>query len=80
MKTRFLLASKASALYNEVSELFVIPGFSWLTEFRLTDGSDDMAEKMVAEIERQRTEICKGAEKHIALASDYPRHFVLYCG
>ncbi|PVH69944.1 hypothetical protein DL98DRAFT_661415 [Cadophora sp. DSE1049] len=70
MKTRFLLASKASALYNEVSELFVIPGFSWLTEVRLTDGSDDMAEKMVAEIERQRTEICKGAEKHIALRED----------
>ncbi|KAL7623140.1 hypothetical protein AAE478_006821 [Parahypoxylon ruwenzoriense] len=70
MKTRFLLASKAAGLYNEVSEQFVIPGFNWLAAVRLTDGSDDTVEKMVVEIERERTKICMGAEKLTALAKD----------
>ncbi|KAH8679532.1 hypothetical protein BGZ60DRAFT_561106 [Tricladium varicosporioides] len=64
LKTQFLLASKASELYNEVSNMFVIPGINWLAANRLKDlsTSEDAVEKRVAEIEEWRTKICLGAE------------------
>jgi hypothetical protein len=80
MKTRFLLASKAAELYNEVSERFVIPGVSWLTGLCLENESDDTIEKTVLEIEEWRTKICVEAEKLTAKASGHIAHFVILLG
>jgi hypothetical protein len=76
MKTRFLFVSKASELYNDVSEQFIIPGVNWLSEIRLEAGSEEAIDKRVAEIEQWRTKICIGAENLTAEASYFPHHFV----
>jgi len=76
MKTRFLFVSKASELYNDVSDQFIIPGVDWLSEIRLEEGSEEAIDKRVAEIEKWRMKICIGAENLTAEASYVPRHFV----
>jgi hypothetical protein len=45
-------APKASELYNDVSEQFVIPGVNWLSGFHLEDRPDEAIDKRVAELER----------------------------
>jgi hypothetical protein len=77
MKTRFLFASKASELYNDVSEQFIIPGVNWLSGIHLEEGSEEAIDKRVAEIEQWRMKICIGAENLTAKASYAPRHFLL---
>jgi hypothetical protein len=81
MKTRFLLASKASELYCEVSEMFVIPGVNWLTGLCLENESDDTIEKTVIEIGEWRTKICVEAERLTATASGHLTWFfvILWC-
>jgi hypothetical protein len=69
MKNRFLIASKAAALYNEVSQAFVIPGVRWVAGLCLIDLPDDVIEEKVEEIEIWRAKICNGAEKLISKVS-----------
>ncbi|KAH7303162.1 hypothetical protein B0I35DRAFT_517483 [Stachybotrys elegans] len=66
MKNRFLIASKATALYNEVSQAFVIPGVHWVTGLCPIDLPDDVIEEKVQEIEIWKAKICNGAEKLIS--------------
>ncbi|KAJ0329344.1 hypothetical protein COL922a_012848, partial [Colletotrichum nupharicola] len=60
MKTRFLIASKATSLYNEVSDRFVIPGVRWLRGLRLVGSTDDVFTDKVKKIEERGSRI--GAE------------------
>lgn len=71
IKNRFLVASKASAVYNEVSNLFVMPGVHWLSKFNqnLINPSDDVIEEKRIEIGEWKTRICKGADEFITTAS-----------
>ncbi|KAH7144229.1 hypothetical protein B0J13DRAFT_622795 [Dactylonectria estremocensis] len=65
MKNRFLIASKAAALYNDVSRGFVIPGVRWVAELCI-DSRDDSVEDKVKEIEMWRVKLCNGAKQLIA--------------
>ena len=77
MKTRFLFASQAAELYNDVSEQFIIPGVNWLSGLRLEEGSEETTDKRVAELEQWRKKLCIGAENLTAKASNDPCHFLL---
>lgn len=72
IKNRFLFASKASAVYNEVSNLFVMPGVRWLSELNLNliSPSDDVIEEKLIEIGQWKTKLCEGAEKFITIRSE----------
>lgn len=69
IKNNFFIASKASAVYNEVSAYFVIPGVRWLSEFNLINSPDDDIEEKLMEIKEWNVKICKGADELITIAS-----------
>lgn len=69
MKNRFLVASRASAVYNEVSELFVIPCVRWLSRLHLINSSDDVIEEKLKEIEKWKAKIGKEVDELISIAS-----------
>nr|XP_036574665.1 uncharacterized protein CTRU02_15402 [Colletotrichum truncatum]KAF6781122.1 hypothetical protein CTRU02_15402 [Colletotrichum truncatum] len=58
MKNRFVFAHKATSLYNEVSDLFIMPSVRWATKFQMIDAADDVLKKRVEEIEDWDGRIC----------------------
>ncbi|KAF7554860.1 hypothetical protein G7Z17_g2633 [Cylindrodendrum hubeiense] len=61
MRNRFLIASKYAALYNEVSDLYIIPGIDWVSEICLIDSQDNVIEAKVQEIAEWKERICDNA-------------------
>ncbi|KAK2040032.1 hypothetical protein LZ31DRAFT_604988 [Colletotrichum somersetense] len=70
MKTQFLIAAKATSMYNEVSAKFVIPAVDWEARLHLHDLRDCAADTKVKEIEEWKVKICDGADKLIDKVSD----------
>ncbi|RYP58406.1 hypothetical protein DL769_008970 [Monosporascus sp. CRB-8-3] len=71
MKTRFLLALKASECYKDISEQCVMPGVTWLAQIRLNGASNSEIDGKVKEIEGWRTKLCVGAESLAIQASPF---------
>ncbi|KAM0075191.1 hypothetical protein ACKRZS_012744 [Fusarium odoratissimum] len=62
MKNRFIVVSKATGLFNEVSECFVIPGVRWVTGLCLIEPADEVVADKLKEIELWKAKTCKEAE------------------
>ncbi|KAK1961152.1 hypothetical protein LY78DRAFT_685079 [Colletotrichum sublineola] len=54
LKNRFLIATKATSLYNDVSEKFVTPGVQWEAGLQLLDLTDNALNTKIKEIEEWR--------------------------
>ncbi|RYC81101.1 hypothetical protein BFJ63_vAg16007 [Fusarium oxysporum f. sp. narcissi] len=62
MKNRFIVVSKATGLFNEVSECFVIPGVRWVTGLCLVEPAEEVVADKLKEIELWKAKTCKEAE------------------
>lgn len=69
MRDRFHIAAKATGLYNEISDKFILPGISWLGGLCFIDSSDETYEKSLLEIKDQENHLCRGAEHLITQVS-----------
>ncbi|KNB13714.1 hypothetical protein FOXG_14093 [Fusarium oxysporum f. sp. lycopersici 4287] len=59
MKDRFLIASKAAALYNEISDMCIIPGVAWVGGLCFVHSSNDAYEESILEIQTQERQLCE---------------------
>jgi hypothetical protein len=73
MQRRFLTASKAASLYNEVSREFILPDVSWVTGFYFVNASKEVYRKGELELQAKEAELCGGANEFIAQVG------VLFC-
>ncbi|KAK2924634.1 hypothetical protein FoTM2_014912 [Fusarium oxysporum f. sp. vasinfectum] len=65
MKKRLFIASRATELYNEISDKFILPGVSWVGRLSTLNLSDEAYDKMELEIEAKRSELSEGAKRLI---------------
>jgi hypothetical protein len=65
MKNRFLIVSKATGLYNEVSGRFVIPGVRWVTGLCLVEPAEEVVTDKLKEIKLWEVKTCNEAEELI---------------
>ncbi|RKK85188.1 hypothetical protein BFJ68_g17293 [Fusarium oxysporum] len=70
MKDRFLIASKAAALYNEISDMCIIPGVAWVGGLCFVDSSDDAYEESLLEIQTQERQLCERSRQLITQRVD----------
>ncbi|KAJ4244611.1 hypothetical protein NW762_014467 [Fusarium torreyae] len=65
IQMRFMIACKAATLYNEVSDMFIIPGVAWVGGLCFIDCSEDAYEKSLLEIQARDRQLCEGASQLI---------------
>ncbi|KAI7771506.1 hypothetical protein LZL87_010946 [Fusarium oxysporum] len=65
MKKRLFIASRATELYNEISDKFILPGVSWVGSLSPLDLCDEAYDKMEVEIEAKGSELSEGAKRLI---------------
>ncbi|KAH7151351.1 hypothetical protein DER46DRAFT_690272 [Fusarium sp. MPI-SDFR-AT-0072] len=69
MKKRLFIASRATELYNEISDKFILPGVSWVGSLSPLDLCDEAYDKMEVEIEAKGSELSEGAKRLIMRVS-----------
>ncbi|KAK2471871.1 hypothetical protein H9L39_16554 [Fusarium oxysporum f. sp. albedinis] len=70
MKDRFLIASKAAALYNEISDMCIIPGVAWVGGLCFVHSSNDAYEESLLEIQTQERQLCERSRQLITQRVD----------
>ncbi|KAF5551459.1 hypothetical protein FNAPI_7471 [Fusarium napiforme] len=82
MKERLSIASRATELYNELSDKLIVPAIDWVGGLSTLNMSDESYGEMELQIDAKRLELSEGAENlimkrvaeiGIGLKADYPQ-------
>ncbi|KAF5608515.1 hypothetical protein FPANT_439 [Fusarium pseudoanthophilum] len=82
MKERLSIASRATELYNELSDKLIVPAIDWVGGLSTLNMSNESYGEMELEIKAKRLELSEGAKKlimkrvaeiGIELKADYPQ-------
>ncbi|KAL5593633.1 hypothetical protein FOBRF1_012735 [Fusarium oxysporum] len=65
MKERLSIASRATELYNELSDKFLVPAIDWVGRLSTLNLSDEAYGKMKLQINAKRSELSEGAKQLI---------------